>query len=196
MSQDETRNEQGRNGKGQELPDTARAEQDSLAQAAGQAPMPDMSACLEKFSRTFEASAKRWELIVYPSLLAFIVLAAYGFYLIYSLTTDVDRITGQMELISKNMLTISDTMKTVSGTMLVVSKSMNSMDTEIKVISSTMSDQLLTMERIAGTMDTMNGSMLHMSAVMGQMRFDTALMGYNMQNATGPMRFMNQFMPW
>ena len=41
-----------------------------------------MAACLDNFSRTFEASARRWELVVYPSLLAFIVLAAYGFFLI------------------------------------------------------------------------------------------------------------------
>lgn len=41
-----------------------------------------MTSCLDKFSRTFEASARRWELVVYPSLLAFIILAAYGFFLI------------------------------------------------------------------------------------------------------------------
>ena len=29
-------------------------------------------ASLDKFSRVFEVSAKRWEVIVYPSLLAFI----------------------------------------------------------------------------------------------------------------------------
>jgi hypothetical protein len=30
----------------------------------------DMANCLDKFTRTFEASARRWELVVYPSLLA------------------------------------------------------------------------------------------------------------------------------
>ena len=39
----------------------------------------DMAACMDKFANSFEASARRWELVVYPSLLAFIVLAAYGF---------------------------------------------------------------------------------------------------------------------
>ena len=60
---------------------------------AGDEALPlDMAACMDKFARTFEASARRWELIVYPSMLAFIVLAAYGFFLIYTLTGDVGRL--------------------------------------------------------------------------------------------------------
>ena len=33
-------------------------------------------ATLERFARSFEASARRWELVVYPMMLAFTVLAA------------------------------------------------------------------------------------------------------------------------
>ena len=44
---------------------------------------------IDRLSQTFETSAKRWELIVYPSLFAFIILAAYGFYLVFSLAKDV-----------------------------------------------------------------------------------------------------------
>ena len=56
----------------------------------------DMASCMDKFATTFEASARRWELVVYPSLLAFIVLAAYGFYLIYTLTGDISRLARSM----------------------------------------------------------------------------------------------------
>ena len=44
---------------------------------------------MDRLSMAFETSARRWELIVYPSLFAFILLAAYGFYLIFSLAKDV-----------------------------------------------------------------------------------------------------------
>ncbi len=47
------------------------------------------SGCMERLADTFESSAKRWELIVYPSMVAFIVLAVYGFYLVYTLSRDV-----------------------------------------------------------------------------------------------------------
>lgn len=33
----------------------------------------------ERLSKAFETSARRWELIVYPSLFGFILLAGYGF---------------------------------------------------------------------------------------------------------------------
>ena len=62
-----------------------------------------MVACLDKFSRTFEASARRWELVVYPSLLAFIVLAAYGFFLIYTLANDVGRMARSIETMVVSM---------------------------------------------------------------------------------------------
>lgn len=44
---------------------------------------------LERFLCVIERSARQWQIIVYPSMVAFIVLAAFGFYLIYSLTGDV-----------------------------------------------------------------------------------------------------------
>ncbi|MGB5640738.1 MAG: hypothetical protein WBM63_16620, partial [Sedimenticolaceae bacterium] len=49
----------------------------------------DANAGYDRLSEVFESSARRWELIVYPSLFAFIILAAYGFYLIYNLAKDV-----------------------------------------------------------------------------------------------------------
>ena len=39
---------------------------------------------MDRLSAAFETSARRWELIVYPSLFAFVILAAYGFYLVFS----------------------------------------------------------------------------------------------------------------
>ncbi len=73
-----------------------------------------MGKSMEMLANTFSASAKRWEMIVYPSLFAFILLAGYGFYLIYSLTQDAHRMAKNMEDISKNMVVISESMITVS----------------------------------------------------------------------------------
>ena len=66
--------------------------------AAPAKPVDDDSPCetitlpvdaLERFVDSFERSAKRWEYIAYPSLVVMIVLLAYGFFLIYSLTYDI-----------------------------------------------------------------------------------------------------------
>ena len=53
---------------------------------------------LDKLASGFTESARRWEMIVYPSLVAFIILAAYGFFLIYSLTSDVTRVAMKLWL--------------------------------------------------------------------------------------------------
>jgi hypothetical protein len=67
-------------------------------------------ATLERFACSFEASARRWEIVVYPMMLAFVILAAYGFYLIYSMTRDVHRVTEQMEPIAQRMQYDADVM--------------------------------------------------------------------------------------
>ena len=52
---------------------------------------------MDRFVRVFENSARRWELIVYPAMLAFVVLAAYGFFLIYTLSKDIHTVAKGMD---------------------------------------------------------------------------------------------------
>ena len=70
---------------------------------------------LEQLSSAFTASARRWELIVYPSLVAFIILAGYGFFLIYSLTQDVERVAASMGAITQSMDGVAQNMNNVAG---------------------------------------------------------------------------------
>jgi uncharacterized protein YoxC len=176
------------------------AEQGSRSDADEQDPMRDesgpgfkppreMSACFEEFSRTFEASARRWELVVYPSLIAFIILAAYGFFLIYSLTTDVARVARQMNIISESMISVSENMEAVSGNIALMSDNMDKMAVDMR-------KQERSFNTMVGYMDGMNNSMKDMTVTMYYMRQDMASMGYNIHSASGPMRMMNNFMPW
>lgn len=106
---------------------------------------------METLSSAFTASARRWESIVYPSLFAFILLAAYGFYLIYSLTQDAHRIAQNMETISNNMIMVSQRMEEVSANT---------------------HQQTAAMNEIVVNMHNMNVS-------MNQMRHDMSVMNYN-----------------
>ena len=103
---------------------------------------------LETLSSAFTASAKRWESIVYPSLFAFILLAAYGFYLIYNLTSDVSSVARDMESIAKNMSSVSQNMVLMTQTVDSQSASMQEMTLHMR----------------------------HMSMSMGQMRYDMSVM--------------------
>lgn len=62
-----------------------------------------LSESLNELTKTFTASTRRWEMIVFPAMFAFIILAAYGFFLIYSLTKDVGDIASEMKSINHTM---------------------------------------------------------------------------------------------
>jgi len=127
---------------------------------------------LETLSSAFTASAKRWETIVYPSLFAFILLSAYGFYLIYSLTTDVSKVAKNMETIAANMHDVATNMNSVSQNMVLMTQTVDSQ---------------------SASMHEMTLHMRHMSMSMGQMRYDLSIMN---NSVSRPMQFMNTFMPW
>jgi len=145
----------------------------SRASGATGASMEDcLGKSLETLSTAFMASAKRWETIVYPSLFAFILLAAYGFYLIYNLTYDVKRVASHMESIATNMNDVAMNMGAVSHNMVVMTQTVDSQSSSMK---------------------EMTLHMRHMSVSMGQMRYDLSVMN---NSVSRPMQFMNTFMPW
>ncbi len=148
-----------------------------------------MAACLDNFSRTFEASARRWELVVYPSLLAFIVLAAYGFFLIYTLTGDVSRLARSMESVVVSMDGVVTTMTTVSGNVAAMSSNLTSIADDVGEGSDTMASMHDNMVEIKETMHVM-------TVPMYQIRHDMAGMNNNMHRVAQPMRMMGGIMPF
>jgi uncharacterized protein YoxC len=156
----------------------------------------DMAQYMSQFARSFEASARRWELVVYPSMLAFIILAAYGFYLIYKLTSDVDKITDDMQAISQNMVSINQNMGSITTHMKDMTDQMVIMTTHVQYITTEMAQQNQAMAAIVESMDHMNKSIDSMAYTIYEIRYDTRSMGSNLRNTTGPMRFMNSFLPW
>jgi len=143
---------------------------------------------LERFARSFEISARRWELVVYPSLFAFIVLAAYGFFLIYSLTQDVAvmaRSTSQMTIAIDSM---SDNMNTVSNRMQAVSLNMDDIAHKMDVL-----------EPMRANMDSIDRSAQVMSVTTDAMRYrmtDLNAQMAGMNHSMGPLRTMGSFMPF
>jgi len=112
-----------------------------------------MGRSMETLSKAFRESARRWEMIVYPSLFAFILLAAYGFYLIFSLTQDA-------HYMAKNMQQISDNMTVISESMILVSQNTN--------------NQTEAMQKMVNNMNAMNASMNKMSHDMAVMNYSVS----------------------
>ncbi len=151
-------------------------------------PLPTSSECLERFARTFEASARRWEMVVYPSLFAFIVLAAYGFFLIYSLTQDVSSLAVSVKDLTVSVDSMSDNMDTVSNRMQAVSLNMDEI-----------SHKMDNLGPMRASMENIDRSTQVMSITTDGIRRD--MTGMNVQMAgmnrtIRPMRTFGSFMPW
>jgi len=131
-----------------------------------------MGKSLDKLSNAFMASAKRWEMIVYPALFAFILLSTYGFFLIYSLTKDISRVADDMSRITNNMEHVAMQMDSVSKNMVIMTQTLDS--------------QLVVMNDMVYHVRGMNHS-------INQMRHDFSVLN---NSVSRPMSFMNTFMPW
>ena len=154
---------------------------DAAALLNGKSQQQDMAACMDKFANTFEASARRWELVVYPSLLAFIVLAAYGFFLIYTLTNDVSRLANSMETVVTAMSEVATDMNTVSRHVTRISDNLGNIAVDVN-------DESVTMKHMVNHMGNINKTMGVMTVPIYHMRNDMSNMTYTMHDTARPMR--------
>jgi hypothetical protein len=141
---------------------------------------------IDRLSQAFETSARRWELIVYPTLFAFIILAAYGFYLVFSLAKDVHylaiSVDSNMTVLASNMQAISDNVGQMSANVRTMAVSVESISRDVS-----------TLEPMLTSMETMDQAIQSMTYSTSNMRDDMRLMNHNIGR---PMSFMNWFMPW
>jgi hypothetical protein len=130
------------------------------------------------------------QMIVYPAMVAFIILSAYGFYLVQSLTTDVHRLTS----------TIANMNTSVDSNMTKITGSIASMNSQMgSLVDSTgqMANNIVGMngstQDIAGNMQQMNASTQNMAVSTYNMQRDMWSMN---KNISGPMKMFNKFNPF
>jgi uncharacterized protein YoxC len=152
---------------------------------------------LREFEKKEEASTKRMQMLVYPAMVAFIILAAYGFYLIQSLTVDVHRMADSIITISnsveKDMAVISDTTVRMSNQMEKLVVTTGAMTGKMAALVDTTGD----MSNNVGSMTNSIGSM---QSATDSMAFSTNNMQKDIwslnQNVSTPLSMFNKFIPW
>ncbi len=156
------------------------------------APGPDQinAYAIDRLSQAFETSARRWELIVYPSLFAFIILAAYGFYLVFSLAKDVHYLAISVD---SNMTVLASNMQSMSDNMGQLTANIRTMTVSVESISRDVS----TLEPMLTSIGKMDESMQSMTYATHHIRNDMSVMNRNIGHGIArPMSFFNTFMPW
>lgn len=141
---------------------------------------------IDRLASAFETSARRWELIIYPSLFAFIILAGYGFYLIYSLSHDIAHMTRSITQLTEN---VDKNMDIMADRITVMAGNVNSMTGHVEHMSVKMDN----LDYMRTTMEQMNMATQTMAVSTDRMQNSMAALNYNVGK---PMSQMNSFMPW
>ncbi len=130
------------------------------------------------------------QMIVYPAMVAFIILSAYGFYLVQSLTTDVHRLTSTIAnmhtSVDTNMTKMTDSIASMNSQMGSLVNSTSQMTNNIVGMNSSTQD-------MAGNIQQMNASTQNMAVSTYNMQRDMWSMN---KNISGPMKMFNKFSPF
>lgn len=159
---------------------------------------------LDRFAKTFEASARRWELIVYPAVFAFVILASYGFFLIFSLANDVAVLARSVDTqMGENMASMSGNIKNLalnidrmSENVNVMAQNLGSMTKDVHAISfevASIAGDTKQMKPLSEQIAGLGQSVRLISVTLAPMQRDMAVMN---QNISRPLSFMNGVMPW
>lgn len=147
----------------------------------------DADVALSRLADTFDKSARRWEMVVYPTMFAFILLAGYGFYLIYHLTHDIAVLSHS---VTRMATIVSDATPRVTSDMRDMSQDMRIMSGEIR----TMSFQMETMKPMSNNIANMTHTMNNLNRAVYGMQRDMG--GLNRTISGGPFGFMKDAMPF
>ncbi|RTZ61887.1 MAG: hypothetical protein DSZ32_01155 [Gammaproteobacteria bacterium] len=164
---------------------------------------------MEEFLRTSQESSKFWEKIVYPAMFAFIVLALYGFFLIYSLTSDMRRVAMSFDPeMGQHMIVMSNSVDALTKDISTMTAQVKQMNANIQNISTKMAaldnlspmlGELQTMDSSLGDMNTsvtgLDRSVYGLDNSVRDMKWDTGSMRHDMRKMGKPLGFFNKFMP-
>lgn len=160
---------------------------------------------MEEFVHTFQQSARRWEVVVYPAMFAFTLLATYGFFLIYSLTSDMTQMATSMDpkmaenmgMMAKNMGMMAKNVEVMSYNMTILTQQIGEMNMTMHELSNKlniMPEFLTHMEGLDQSVADMNTSVILMTDNTHRMQVDMRYLGQNISHVTRPMSMLPNMM--
>ncbi len=166
--------------------------------------MVKLEITLTQFFKSFNTSITRWERLVYPSLLVMAVLGISGFYLIYSVTEDMDTLTQNidprmefnLDAMSSHMAELSKNIATMTDQITIMVEQMGSMETHIRQMDGNIGTMSVDIKKVELSMQTMTGNIAEMNQSMRAMTQNTGVMSRDINQMGRPMEYMNTFKPW
>ena len=161
---------------------------------------------LSDFAKQFQKSARRWELMAYPAMVVFGLLAISGFWLIYSLTKDMNKMSDSIDpdmgahlgAMSQNISDLNASIKhmdkhikLMSADVSQISQHIVSMDTAIQSMKGDISHMAVKLDN----MDPLLFNIADMNQSMKSMTVTTGVMSRDMNKMSRPWRIMNNMVP-
>lgn len=151
----------------------------------------------QRLADCFERSSRRWELIIYPMMILFVLFAGVGFFQIYKLTSELRSVAVQVQpQVGAQLVKLSDSMESLTASIRQISGNIQDMHKDIAAMQK---DTKVMASKIAH-LESIDAQMMQMNQNIGLMTMHTDTMRYNMQgmnhSIARPMNFMNSFMPW
>jgi len=147
---------------------------------------------LADFVREFQSATKRWERIAFPAMIIFALLAISGFWLIYSITEDMHRMSQNLGGMSKNISTLTSNIDHMDKNISQLVVSIDQMNTNIVNMDGSIANMQSDISFMSGNIAQMNQSIYAMTWNTGVMSKDLNRLN---QSVGKPMRFMNNFLP-
>lgn len=139
------------------------------------------------------AALRAVRLIVYAGMTSFVILAIYGFLLVYRLTTDVHAVVGQAEMMTQQM-------QAMTRSMANLNQSITEMTGSVETMSGAAEHMTGDMTAMTGSVTQMQGSVTRMSADVTRISESVTLMQHsarNLDQSVGPiMGAANSFLPF
>ncbi|MEJ2310471.1 MAG: hypothetical protein P8Z78_14325 [Gammaproteobacteria bacterium] len=171
--------------------------------------------------KTLQETNRRWQIIVFPAMFAFILLAGFGFYLIYNLVEDVDKMANSVYLnmgfMADRMGQISQNLDALTGTVGDISVNLDDLTatvTTMNVTLGTINGQMEVLPPMLTVVESMGSNLTSMDAQLGSLTTNVQAMNSHMavmtettqhinanvgglnHSISRPMNFMNKRMPW
>lgn len=151
-------------------------------------------------SKTMSTGIKRWAKVIYPMMIAFIILATYGFYLIYNVTNDMSKISKSVEEMNFSVSQMTASvfqMVTITGIQMGnIDKQMNNINLSMKEMNGKMdgiTGMEKSLEKMNNTLNAIYQSVYYMGQATGQMNSNFSELNNNISK---PLDSMNNVMPW
>jgi hypothetical protein len=139
---------------------------------------------------TISTAIRSWEKLLLPMMMGFVLLASFGFYLIYNLAHDVSVMSDN---VAKMAISVDKNMTIISSELVAMRKDVDNMSAKISSVDKNLSEMSTSVDFMRHDIATVNASMSQM--VTSTNRMGTDLWDLN-RSISGPMSTVNNIAPW